>query len=194
MKKLIIASFSLLLAAATTQAQTSYTALKTNIKKDKQEQAASKKEKREERKELRKLEGKEVTYQSKEHFEQDFPSAKEVTWKRTDYFDEATFTQDGKNMRAFYDNQSDLVGSSTTMKLEDLPADAQKYIQKKYSDYTVDEVFLFDDNEYNQTDMILYGHQFEDADNYFVGLEKDGKMTVLQVNPGGQVSDFFVKQ
>jgi hypothetical protein len=161
MKKLIIASFSLLLTAATTQAQPKL---------------------------------REVTYQSREHFEQDFPDAKEVSWERTANFDEASFKQDGKSMRAFYDNKSELVGSTTTSKMEELPADAQKYIQKKYGDYKVDEVFLFDDNEFNETDMLLYGHQFEDEDNYFVGLEKNGKRVVLQVSMDGQVGEFYTKQ
>jgi len=40
--------------------------------------------------------------------------------------------------------------------------------------------------------MILYGIQFEDADNYFVELSKGTKKIVLQVNTDGVV--FFFKQ
>ena len=47
---------------------------------------------------------------------------------------------------------------------------------------------FFDDNEWNETDMILYGNQFADADNYFVELKKDNKEIILQVNPIGNVS------
>jgi hypothetical protein len=194
MKKLLIPTFSLLLAAATTQAQTAYTSLKSDIKRDKQEEAATKKDKREERKELRKLEGREVTYQSKEHFAADFANVQEVSWERTDDFDEAVFTQDGQRMRAFYDNKSELVGTTTVKQFSDLPLAAQQYIAKKYAGYETKEVFLFDDNEQNETDMLLFGNQFDDADNYFVGMEKDGRKIVLKVGMDGLVSFFPVKQ
>ena len=42
------------------------------------------------------------------------------------------------------------------------------------------------------TDMILYGLQFEDQDNYFVELTKGKDKIVVQVTPEGDV--FFFKQ
>jgi hypothetical protein len=49
---------------------------------------------------------------------------------------------------------------------------------------------LFDDNEYNQSDMVLYGHVFTDADNYFVELSNNNKTIVLEVNMEGLVTFF----
>ncbi len=61
-----------------------------------------------------------------------------------------------------------------------------------YKDYTIGPVVFYDDNEANSTDMILYGEQFEDADNYFVELSKGTKKIVVQVSPEGVV--YFFKQ
>ena len=72
----------------------------------------------------------------------------------------------------------------------DLPASAQKQINKEYKDYTIEKVIFFDDNEDVDTDMILYGSQFDDADNYFVELRKDNKDVVLQVTMDGLVGYF----
>ena len=38
--------------------------------------------------------------------------------------------------------------------------------------------------------MNLFDLQFDDADNYFVELEKDNKKIVVQVNMSGDVSYF----
>ena len=40
---------------------------------------------------------------------------------------------------------------------------------------TVDTVIFFEDNNVNDTDMLLYGNQFSDADNYFVELSNNKK-------------------
>jgi hypothetical protein len=49
---------------------------------------------------------------------------------------------------------------------------------------------MFDDNEYNESDMLLYGQLFEDEDSYFVEVQKDDKRIILQVSMDGQVSYF----
>ena len=56
-----------------------------------------------------KLENKDVSYQAKQQFQQDFENVSGVEWKRTNYFDEATFTKDGEKMTAYYDNEAQLV-------------------------------------------------------------------------------------
>lgn len=190
MKTLIIASLAILLASVSTQAQTDYATIKKDIKQSNNEESTIKKEKKAERKVLRKLEGREASYQSKEQFAQDFDKVSDVEWKRTKFFDEATFTQDGQTMTAFYDYNSKLVGTTQIKAFTDLPASGQKTITNKYKDYTVKKVILFDDNEDNDTDMLLFGHQFDDADNYFVELQGDNKDIVVQVDMAGDVSFF----
>lgn len=183
MKKIIlfVAAF---LAVTATQAQTQ------------QEVAARKdinhlkKEERAERKTLRKLEGHDVSVQSKDQFSVDFGNIPNVHWKRSGYFDEAVFTQKGVKEKAYYDFNSTLVGTVIPKTFSDLPKSAQDHIRKEYKNYKIDRVILFDDNESNESDMILYGTQFDDADNYFVELSTPGKNLILMVSTDGNVSFF----
>ena len=141
---------------------------------------------------LKKLEGTNVSVMSKDNFAKDFGNLPNVQWKRVNTYDEATFMKDGKEMKAFYDFDSKLVGTTTHVTFADVPAKGQKEIKKQYKDYTVESVVFFDDNEANETDMILYGVQFDDSDNYFVELAKGTNKIILQVNSSGEV--FLFKQ
>lgn len=190
MKKLMISSLAFLLAAASMQAQTGYAALKKDIHQSNKELTSAKKEKKEERKALRKLEGKEPTYQSKQQFYQDYGDVPNVTWKRTGYFDEATFLQHGIKTTAYYDFKNQLVGTTQPKTFTDLPAAAQKFINKKYKGYKAVKVILYDDNEDNDSDMLLYGHQFDDSDNYFVELQQGSKDIIVEVAMNGEVAFF----
>jgi hypothetical protein len=146
-----------------------------------------------ERKALRKLEGTTVSEQAKVAFNSDFKGATNVQSKRVGTYDEFSFTnKSGGKMEAFYDYNGKLVGTTQVKTFADLPADAQKEIKAKYKDYTIGQVIFFDDNEANDTDMILYGNQFDDADNYFVEVTKGTIKIILQVNTAGSV--FFFKE
>lgn len=152
----------------------------------------ARKEQKAERKELRKLEGTNVDPRAKSSFMTDFGNLPNVTWKRLGTFDEVRFTKDGKPMTAFYDSDGRLVGTTSPSTFAALPAPAQTEIKNKYKDYTVGQVVFYDDNEINETDMVMYGIQFDDADNYFIEMSKGTNKIVLRVNPGGTV--FFFKQ
>jgi len=64
------------------------------------------------------------------------------------------------------------------------------HIKKNYSGYTPGKVILFDDNEYNDTDMELFSTVFDDEDNYFVSMENDKETIILKVKMNGNVSFF----
>lgn len=195
MKKFCVYSMMVLFALATMQVQAQEKekkVIKEEINQTKKELKAEKKELSKEKKELRKLEKGDVSYQSKEQFYRDFGKLPNVQWKRSDYFDEATFTKDGQKLTAFYDITSSLVGTMSRKTFEDLPANAQKEIKKKYKDYIVDLVLFFEDNEANDTDILLYGVRFSDVDNYFVELLKGNEKIVLQINLEGDV--YFFKK
>ena len=188
MKKLAILSMIFIFALSFQQLHgknTKYEAIKTDIK-------IEKKETKTERKELRKLEGSEVSDRSKNAFVDNFGNVPEVNWTRTNEFDEATYTKDGKKMTSFFDFDSELVGTTTVKSFADLPLGAQKEVKLKYKDYKIGPVILFDDNEASDTNMILYDTQFDDADNYFVELSKGNEKTILRVNTDGVV--FFFKK
>jgi hypothetical protein len=189
MKKIKMSAFAIIFAVSAVNAQSSDIAVRDDIKTDKQEDATIRKEKREEKKELRK-EDRDVSYQSKQQFYSDFGNVPVQQWNRTSNFDEATFMNDGQETKAYYDIESQLVGTTTHKNFDDLPASAQKYINNKYADYTKGDVIFFDDNENNDMDMVLYGSPFDDSDMYFVELKKDNKDIILMVQENGNVSFF----
>lgn len=176
MKNVIPAATLLLFISGSAMAQNSST-------------SATKKEAREEKRETRKSE---VAYQSKQQFERDFNNAKNVQWKVTKNFDEATFNNNGITTTAYYDAGSQLVGTTTRKSFSDIPMKAQQHIKEYYKGYKTGEVIMFDDNEANETDMVLYDTSFEDADNYFVSLKNNKEAIILKVNMEGEVS-FFKK-
>jgi len=159
--------------------------------------------KQEERKEIRKekhakkitlkeLKGKPVSYQAKQQFQIDFGDHPDAKWVRTDYFDQVTFTtRDGKQMTAYYDDDAQLVGTTAPATFNDLPEAGKREIAKHYQNYENALVLFFDDNENNDTDMLLYGYQFDDADNYFIELkDAKGRPIVLRVSMDGEVTYF----
>ena len=189
MKKLLVLSAAVILVA-TVNAQTEIASIKEEEANLKGQESVIKKEKREAKKELRKLEDNEVAYPSRVAFISDFGNIPVTGWERTTNYDEATFTKDGQVMTAYYDFDSKLVGTTSHKTFADIPAIAQKYINTKYPGYRNTDVIFFDDNELNETDMRLYGEQFNDADNYFVELKKGNKEIILKVNRWGSVSFF----
>jgi hypothetical protein len=190
MKKLFVLSMAAVILTVTANAQTDVASLKKKEANLKQEEAGIKKEKKEAKEQLRKLEGNQVSARSKDAFSTDFGNIPASKWERTANYDEATFTKDSQVMTAFYDYDSKLVGVTSHKTFADIPANAQKFINEKYPGYSKADVVFFDDNELNETDMILYGDQFDDADNYFVDLKKDNKETILRVSMSGNVSFF----
>lgn len=177
-KTMIVSGFAMFLALAAT-AQTEVASIKQ-----------LRHEKKEERKEMRKTRNKEIDERAKEQFSSDFENVSNVSWRREGLIDVATFTKDGVTKSAYYDVNDKLIGTTEKKSYSDLPGRAQAHINKYYSAYTIGDVILFEDNEWNESDMILYGHQFADADNYFVELMKDGKKIILQCTLEGEVSYF----
>jgi hypothetical protein len=183
MKKLAILWIAFLLTLTAVQGATG--------KKDNEKANGTGKELKSERVAFRNLSGGNVSTVSSESFSRDFPEAKEVTAKRFNVFDEFHFTaKNGDLITAFYDDQGNLVGTSQRKSFSDLPADAQREINTRYKDYTIGNVIFYDDNESNETDMNLYGIQFNDVDSYFVELGKGNKIIALQVLMDGQVLYF----
>ena len=193
MKKLAFLSLTFLMAIGILriQAQDARNE-KMAINETKKEVKTEKKELKAERKQLRKLEGNDVSTISKNSFYVDFGDISNAKWIRGSYFDEVIFNKDGHDMTGFYDYDGKLVGTTMIKTFADVPVRGQKLIKSKYKDYTVGPVIYFDDNEFNETDMLLYGLQFDDEDNYFVELTKNGSKIVVRVNSAGDL--YFFKQ
>ncbi|RFS20716.1 hypothetical protein DVR12_19350 [Chitinophaga silvatica] len=193
MKKLMI-SMALILAVLATNAQTDppMANSKMKSKEGKMKSKEVRKDRREQRRYLRELNGTDVSEQSKLQFISDFGDKPDVVWSHDVYFDKATFTNSkGTRTSAFYDYDGQLVGTSTPVSFNDLPANAKDYIMRHYSNYEDAPVIFYDDNELNEDDMIMYGVQFESSDNYFIEVtDKKNKRVVLQVSPEGEVTYF----
>ncbi len=179
MNRLLIISSATLVMAASVNGQDGEALVKGEIKNERRQESVIKQEIKEERKELRKLEGKEVSYMSRQVFTADFGKIPVSKWERTAYYDEATFTLNGQTLKAYYDADFKLVGTTSHKTFADLPANAQKYIDAKYQGYSRGDVLLFDDDELNTTDMVMFGTQFDDADNYFIDLKKDNREIIV---------------
>jgi len=182
MKKLGILLMTFLFALSVVQGQTQ----KTEKGKTKE----TKKESKAERVPLKKLGGTVVNVNAKNNFDLDFGKIPNVIWTRIENFDEAVFTKDGKEMRAYYDSDGKLVGTTQYVTFDKLPEKAKQEIKTKYKEYTVGPVIFYDDNELNETDMVLWSVQFDDEDNYFVELTKGTEKIILRVNPLGNVAFF----
>ncbi len=151
-----------------------------------------KKELKTERVALKNLKGHEVGVLAKNSFYADFGDIPNVKWERVGPFDEATFTKDGKELKAFYDFDSKLVGTTRNVTFADVPADGQKEILKEYKTYSIGPVIFFDYAEANTSDMYLFERQFTGEDNYFVELAKGTDKILVQVNKDGEI--LFFKQ
>lgn len=143
-----------------------------------------------ERKQLRKTDESVVSDLSKDNFYGDFGNVASLKWTKTDNFDVASFMQNGKDIKAFYDYNSNLVGTTSIKAFADLPMIAQKTIKKDYKKYRIGDVIYFADNQDNDTNMILWDTEFDDANSYFVELRNPKHHIILQVNPEGDVSFF----
>jgi hypothetical protein len=185
MKKVFLTAGIIMMAATVTFAHTAI-----NHKDRKETRIERKKNRRELRRERRAENPGEVSVLTKDNFVTDFPDAKNARFIRTKNFDEVAFMSGKERLRAYYDNSSNLIGTTQKKSFEDLPEKAQKEILKQYPDYSIDSVIKFDDNESNETDMIMYGTTFDDADNYFVELKNDSKAIVVKVGLSGEVSFF----
>lgn len=155
-----------------------------------QAQTLAKEVKKEHRTERRAEARHEVSSRSKDSFYADFGQVSDAKWVRGPQFDEVTFTKDGQKQTAYYDNRFILVGTTADKKFADVPAKAQKQIQKEFKNYAIGAVVEYKDNENNDTNMLLYGTQFDDADHYFVTVSKGKEADVLMVKTDGQVSFF----
>ena len=190
MKKIWVFSAAAFCFISASNAQSNYISTSNDMASLNRKDALNKKEGKEQQLEKRELGKKEISFQTSQHFYQDFGDLPIVKSERTPNFDEITFVKDGSAQIAFYDDASNLVGTMADKPFEDLPTDAQNFINRHYNDYSVKAVRFFDDNEANDTNMNLYDKEFEDEDSYFVELQNDSRTIIVHVTLDGDVRFF----
>ncbi|MEO6730513.1 MAG: hypothetical protein ABIN01_04805 [Ferruginibacter sp.] len=72
----------------------------------------------------------------------DFSAASEVSWEKISDFYFATFSIDGTEINAAYNEQGELIGTSRSMASSQLPISVSIAISKKYEGYTVSKKAL----------------------------------------------------
>jgi hypothetical protein len=131
-----------------------------------------------------------------DQFAYDFPDVTNIHFNRVNDHDVVTYAENGKDNTAYYDNNSELLGTIRNRSIQDLPAAAQTEIADRYPGYTVVRVVRFNantDNESyisNNSDLPFYDDSSENNSNYFVELNNDNKAIVLMVGLSGEVSFF----
>jgi hypothetical protein len=93
-------------------------------------------------------------------------------------------------LKAYYDADGQLVGTTQFKKFEDLPDKGQKIIHHKFKGYEVGQILFFNNNDINRSPMLLWGTEIVDKSSYFVELVKGSDKLVVYVDPGGNVSVF----
>jgi hypothetical protein len=147
-------------------------------------------EKHGDRRELRRLEGTKVSDLSMKSFKTDFEKAMNVKWVRTPNYDIATFNLKKHELKAYYDSDGQLVGTTEYKTMDDLPDHGIKVLKTKYKDYTIGPILYFDNNEINRSPMLLWGTEIEDQSSFFVELAKGTQKMVVYVDQGGNVKPF----
>jgi hypothetical protein len=128
-------------------------------------------------------------------FAYDFPDVTNIHFTRVNDHDVITYTENGKDNTAYYDDNSELMGTIRNRSVQDLPAAAQKEIADRYPGYTVVRVVRYNANSDNESyinnnpDLPYYDDSSENS-NYFVELNNENKAIVLMVGLSGEVSFF----
>ncbi|MGV9003061.1 hypothetical protein [Flavobacterium sp.] len=138
--------------------------------------------------EIKDLKKSEVNSRSKAQFKADFGVVSNITWVRESNVDVANFKRDNQLTKAYYDSNSQLIGTTVTKKDSELPLMAQKTLKDSYDDYTVTQILYFDDNDSNNANIILLGNEFEDKDCYIIFLTKGNDTRILQITENGEIA------
>ena len=199
MRKLIVLLMSFIFSISLVLGQTekkiqvlskSEEKIKENIEDTKDDLKMQKEELKAVQKERKRLEGDDVSNSTKGNFNEDFGVETDVEWKRTDYYDVATFTNDSNLKKAYYDFSSQLIGTTWYVNFTDLPARGQEKINEKFPDYEIGEVIFYDDNESVDVDFFKFQSPFKHEDNFFVEMTNGSKHIILKVGIEGEVHFF----
>ncbi|MBC7914687.1 MAG: hypothetical protein H7Y07_11270 [Pyrinomonadaceae bacterium] len=124
---------------------------------------------------------KKISYTALRHFEADFKTAKDVSWRTNEQYVKATFTTDGKKMAALYDLQGNFVGSIEYLSYDQLPVKARTELEKKYTGYNFSSALKIVSRPTDTSD-------FNDVGTYWVDLTNEVKQLYISISPSSSVS------
>lgn len=123
---------------------------------------------------------KKVSYTALKQFEEEFGTAKDVSWKVNDQYVKASFTSDGKKMAALYDLQGSYLGAVEYVNYEYLPLKVRAEIEKRFKDYIFSSALK----------IVARPNTFNDVGSYWIDLTNNVKQLYVSVSPSLSVSLF----
>lgn len=109
------------------------------------------------------------------NFHSQFKEASDVTWLVTNDYTKAAFTADNTSMEVYYNPGGDIIGTSKSIIFDELPANARKRFDKKFSGYEVKEVIRFEG--------------FDEA-AYYISGENEKETIIIKVTNENNLSVF----
>ncbi|MCW2118737.1 hypothetical protein [Flavobacterium sp. 7A] len=195
MKTKITLVVTMLIVAATTQAQISeLNNAENGLAQISKQEKELKQEKENLKNEVKYLKRIEPSENSKSQFEEDFGTIKNVNWLGGPHFDTATFNQNNQEVTAYYDTDSNLVGTTIGKLITDLPVATQNKLKTKYPNYTTKSVIYFDDSKTNDTDIYIFDNLFGDKDCYLAFLTNGKQKIVVQIDDKGEIINDKITQ
>ncbi|MEJ0102233.1 MAG: hypothetical protein WDO19_06630 [Bacteroidota bacterium] len=98
-------------------------------------------------------------------FKENFSAAKDISWKQTKNYNEATFTIDGQVLTAYYNETKHPFAISRNITPSQLPLLLLGDIKRNYADYWISGLF----------ELMVDGHS-----EYYITLEKADKKIIMK--------------
>ncbi len=108
-------------------------------------------------------------------FNNEFKKVSDVSWSTTNDYTKAMFIKDNTKMEVYYNYNGEVVGTSKSITLDELPVRAKRSFAKKFEGYTVKEAIRLDG--------------FGEA-AYYISGENEKEAVILKVNESNHVSLF----
>lgn len=103
-------------------------------------------------------------------FKREFGDAKNVQWGSFSNYTYAAFQQNNENVRAYFSNNGDFVGTGKAIVISDLPTFAKRNIARRFT-------------QYNLRDAIVFETPEETA--YFITAENEKQSVIIRVTSFG---------
>lgn len=97
-------------------------------------------------------------------------------WNNESSYNEVMFFWNNKLMDSFYDNEGNLIGTFHDVSVKELPNRAAEKIANWYKDYTIKAASVMERDDQDPT--------------YYVTIQSDKHLRILQVNADGVVSEY----
>jgi hypothetical protein len=109
------------------------------------------------------------------NFNIEFKEASNVKWVVTDDYSKASFKDGNTKREVFYNSNGDIIASSKSIHLDELPINAKRTFAKRFEGYNVKEAIRFEG--------------FDEV-SYYISGENEKESVILKVSDCNQVSMF----